>query len=269
MQYDPIKKQAGDIFSCCRPARVLFFRILNLLLLRSWYVRKEIRKWARTAPAGATVLDAGSGFGQYVYFVSRLRGNFPVKGIDVKQEEIDNCRRFFGSGKERPEIVFEKADLTTFVEPDSYDLILCIDVLEHIREDTAVMENLYKSLKKGGSLIISTPSDQGGSDVHQQGESSFIEEHVRDGYSVPEIEKKLGRAGFRKMESLYSYGKPGQLSWKISMKYPVKMLNRGKIFFLVLPFYYLVVLPVAMVLNLRDLNKKHQSGTGLIVRAVK
>ena len=269
MQYDPIKKQAGKIFNCCKPARVLFFRMLNLLLLRSWYVRKEIRKWARSAPAGASVLDAGSGFGQYVYFVSRLRGNYPVKGIDVKQEEIDDCRRFFGSKREGAEIVFEKADLTTFVEPDTYDLILCIDVLEHIREDVVVMENLYRSLRKGGSLIISTPSDKGGSDVHHHGDSSFIEEHVRDGYSVPEIEKKLGRAGFRRMESLYSYGKPGQLSWKISMKYPVKMLNRSKIFFLVLPFYYLVVLPFAMMLNLRDLKKKHQSGTGLIVRALK
>jgi SAM-dependent methyltransferase len=268
MHYDPIKRQAGRIFRS-KGGRVVFFRLLNLLLLRSWYIRKEIRKWARFAAPDASVLDAGSGFGQYVHYVSKLSGNFTVKGIDVKEEEIEICNRFFRSDGHGSKIVFEKADLTTFVEPDAYDLILCVDVLEHIQEDVLVMENLQKSLKKGGCLIISTPSDKGGSDVHKNGDTSFIEEHVRDGYAVEEIEQKLGRAGFRRIESLYSYGKPGQLSWKLSMKYPVKMLNLGKVFFLVLPLYYLVIFPVAMLLNSRDLYKKHSSGTGLIVKAVK
>ncbi|MFP4367448.1 MAG: hypothetical protein ACLFQA_10175, partial [Bacteroidales bacterium] len=69
MHYDPIKKQAGNIFNCCKSARILFYRLLHLLLLRSWHIRREIRKWSRHAPDNALVLDAGSGFGQYVYFV--------------------------------------------------------------------------------------------------------------------------------------------------------------------------------------------------------
>lgn len=269
MQYDPIKRKTAKVFNCCRSARVMFYRLLDLLLLRSWYIRKEVKEWAGSAPENARVLDAGSGFGQYVYYVSQLKGGFNVKGIDVKQEEVDICNRFFREGNEGSRVLFENADLTGFVEPDSYHLILCVDVLEHISEDVLVMENLCKSLKKGGMLIISTPSDQGGSDVHESGDDSFIGEHVRDGYAVEEIEKKLQRAGFRRMESLYSYGKPGQLSWKISMKYPIKMLNKGKIFFLVLPLYYLITFPFALLLNLRDLRKKHKSGTGLIVKAIK
>lgn len=266
MHYDPIKKQAGNIFNCCKSARILFYRLLHLLLLRSWHIRREIKKWSRHAPDNALVLDAGSGFGQYVYFVSGLNRNYSVKGIDVKQEEIDIGNRFFaGNGT----ISFEKADLNSFVEPERYDLILCIDVLEHIKEDVKVMGNLCGSLKKGGLLIISTPSDQGGSDVHEHGQSSFIEEHVRDGYGKKEIEDKLEKAGFSKTGVSYSYGKPGQLSWKISMKFPIKMLNLGWIFFLVLPFYYMITLPFAMLLNFMDLRGNLESGTGLIVRAVK
>lgn len=40
-------------------------------------------------------------------------------------------------------------------------------------------------------LLISTPSDQGGSDVSGDGEASFIEEHVRDGYNINDIQDKL------------------------------------------------------------------------------
>jgi SAM-dependent methyltransferase len=269
MQYDPIKKQAGKIFDCCKFARVVFYRLLDLLLLRSWYIRHEIRKWAAGAPADARILDAGSGFGQYVYYLSRVSGRYRIKGVDVKAGEIEICNRFFGNNGPGAQIKFETADLTTFVEPGVYDLILCIDVMEHIGEDVRVMENLFRSLRKGGTLLISTPSDKGGSDVHKEGDGSFIEEHVRDGYAVEEIEAKLGRAGFRRIESEYSYGKPGQLSWKLSMKYPVKMLNLGKVFFLVLPFYYMAVLPFAMALNFRDLRKKNITGTGLIVKAVR
>lgn len=269
MQYDPIKKDAGRIFNCCRWARVLFYRLLNLLLLRSWYVRSEIKLWAGSAPPDAAILDAGSGFGQYVWFVSRQGRNFRVKGIDIKVDELAICNKFFGGERSGGTVSFEKADLTTFVEPESYDLALCIDVLEHIEDDVTVMENLCRSLKPGGMLIISTPSDQGGSDVHHDGDSSFIGEHVRDGYPVQEISSKLRQTGFSRVKTRYSYRRWGRLSWIISMKYPVKMLNLGNIFFVVLPVYYLITFPFAMLFNFFDLYGRRGTGTGLIVKAWK
>ncbi len=56
----------------------------------------------------------------------------------------------------------------------------------------------HRSLKNNGVLLISTPSDQGGSDVHNETEESFIDEHVRDGYSIKEITDKLGEADSKK-----------------------------------------------------------------------
>jgi hypothetical protein len=53
------------------------------------------------------------------------------------------------------------------------------------------------------------------------------------------------------------------------MKYPVKMLNSTKLLFIILPFYYMIVLPFALVLNLLDIAIKHKSGTGLLVQAGK
>ena len=65
MQYDPIKRSLGSVFNSTPFLRKVFYRLLDLLLLRSWHVRREVKKWAATAPKDASILDAGSGFGQY------------------------------------------------------------------------------------------------------------------------------------------------------------------------------------------------------------
>ena len=122
---------------------------------------------------------------------------------------------------------------------------------------------------EGGYLVISTPSDQGGSDVHSDGDKSFIGEHVRDGYSLEDITGKLRTAGYDEINVSYTYGNPGSLAWRLSMKYPVIMLSATKLFFILLPFYYLAVMPFVLALNCADLNGKHVKGTGLLVIARK
>lgn len=269
MKYDPIKKNLGEVFNKRPFLRKLFYRLLDLLLLRTWHIKKAIRKWKRNYKDQASILDAGSGFGQYSYYLSKQSKNWKILGVDVKQEQIDDCNRFFKQINKSERVQFEYADLTQFKKTSAFDLILSVDVMEHIEEDVTVFQNFYDSLKTGGMLLISTPSDQGGSDVHDDDDHSFIDEHVRDGYNMNEIEEKLKKAGFSKVESNYSYGTPGKISWKLSMKYPILMLNASKLFFIFLPFYYILAYPISFVLNYFDINQKHQTGTGLIVKAVK
>ena len=118
-------------------------------------------------------------------------------------------------------------------------------------------------------LVISTPSDQGGSDVHDEGEGSFIEEHVRDGYNIDDLKAKCLRNGFSKVEARYSYGTPGKISWRLSMKWPLLMLNTSKLFFIILPFYYVLTYPFAYLMNWLYVSITHSTGTGLIVKAWK
>ena len=273
MQYDPIKRSLGNVFNKTPFLRKLFYRLLDILLLRTWHVKKELRRWKKNYPDGATLLDAGSGFGQYSYFLSGVNTKWKVLGVDVKQEQIDDCNRFFKQINRSDRVKFEYADLTKFKKPETFDFILSVDVMEHILEDVQVFKNFSASMKKGGMLLISTPSDQGGSDTqhdHDHDEvTGFIDEHVRDGYGIKEIEDKLKAAGFSKVDARYSYGRPGSISWKISMKYPILMLNTSKLFFIVLPFYYLILYPFALILNYFDVKNHHKTGTGLIVKAWK
>ncbi len=269
MQYDPIKKKVGRLFSGSVFMRKAFYFCLDLLLLRAWHVHKALKRIVRKNPFKAFMLDAGAGFGQYSWRMSRMNKNWLIKAVDIDPGHTSGNSAFFAMAGLSERVTCETADLTLLTEKETYDFILSVDVMEHIKEDELVFTNFFKALKAGGVLLISTPSDKGGSDVHHEGELSFIDEHVRDGYSIDDITGKLSRAGFRNIRARYTYGIPGSISWRLSMKYPVKMLNSSAAFYLILPFYYLVIFPFALILNSFDLILTHKSGTGLLVSADK
>ncbi|WP_235208340.1 class I SAM-dependent methyltransferase [Saccharicrinis fermentans] len=220
-------------------------------------------------------MDAGSGFGQYVYYLSSKNKGWHITGVDVKEEQVKDCNEFFSRIKRQDRVQFQYGDLTKLSVEGGYDLVVSVDVMEHIEDDEGVLKNLYQTMNPGGMIIISTPSDQGGSDAHHHeaehddGVTGFIDEHVRDGYNLQEIIQKLKKAGFKDVDARYSYGWPGKISWKLSMKYPIVMLNATKVFFILLPFYYLITFPFSFVLNIMDVRGNHKKGTGLIVKAFK
>jgi SAM-dependent methyltransferase len=269
MQYEPVKKFLGRFFTGSQFMRITLYFLLDLLLLRTWHVKKALRKIAIDFPGNALVLDAGSGFGQYTFSMSKMNKRWKIKAVDINNEQVEECNRFFGKAGLSDRVTFHTDDLINLSDPDCYEIILSVDVMEHIEQDVQVFRNFFNSLKNNGVLLISTPSDKGGSDVHDNTDKSFIDEHVRNGYSIKDITEKLSIAGFKKIDASYTYGKPGNISWRLSMKYPIRMLNISYLFFIILPFYYLILFPVSMVLNIFDLVITHKTGTGLIVSARK
>ena len=91
MQYDPIKRSLGKVFNQTPLLRKLFYQLLDLLLLRAWHIRKELRKRTRSTPEVKTILDAGSGFGQYTYRMARWFPKANIKAVDIKPEQIEDC----------------------------------------------------------------------------------------------------------------------------------------------------------------------------------
>lgn len=269
MQYEPIKKSLGKFFSRSLILRKSLYFLMDLLLLRTWHVKKALKKIARDLPQDSRILDAGSGLGQYTWRLSRMNSHWRIKAIDISNEQTADSRNFFRKSGLEGRVDLRILDLTCLADRNCYNLILCVDVMEHIRDDLQVFRNFYNALLPEGYLLISTPSDKGGSDAHGENDESFIDEHVRNGYSIEDMISKLTAAGFDRIRISYTYGKPGSLSWKLSMKYPVGLLNTSYLFFIILPFYYLVFFPVSLILNIFDLYLNHSSGTGLLVLARK
>ena len=193
MKYDPIKKVFGNAVSDNSFLRKVFYWLLDLMFLRSWHVRKKVRE-LYPKNTKMDIFDAGMGFGQYTYFMAKRFPDSSILAVDVKNEQVEDCRKFFSKCGYN-NVKFEIADLTKIDYKDKFDFILCVDVMEHIVEDELVFNNFYSALKKGGKLLVNTPSNLGGSDAHDDDDESFIEEHARIGYSKEDITGKMNRAG--------------------------------------------------------------------------
>lgn len=271
MYYDPIKDRLGRMFSRRPALQRLFYRLLHTVFLRSWYVRRELREIVDCLPKDepVDVLDAGTGFGQYAYYIASEFRNARVLAVDIKPDYLENARRFINQTELRGRIVFEERDLTALELDRAFDLVVSVDVMEHIEDDRTVFRNFHRVLKDGGHVIINTPSDQGGSDVGTEGEEGFIEEHVRPGYGIDELQSKLRDAGLEPVRALYTYGTYGSKAWRLLIKWPMQMLARTPLAYAVLPFYYLAALPIGTALNALDMGDENESGTGLIVVARK
>ncbi|MEN3037623.1 MAG: methyltransferase domain-containing protein [Candidatus Kryptonium sp.] len=268
MKYEKIKSKIDEIISEQSFLRKILYAGLNILLLRAWYVKSEVQKFFVSKNEKCNVLDAGCGFGQYSYFIAKKFKNSEVLGVDINERRIKDCEKFARTEKIE-NLKFEIADLTKLNFAEKFDLILAIDVMEHIEDDEEVFKNFYKAMKKNGLLIISTPSNLGGSEVHSDEDESFIEEHVRSGYGADEIKNKLEKIGFKNILVKYSYGKWGNLSWKLMIKLPVLLLGKSFAFAILLPIYYLIVLVPGIFMMWLDTKVENKNGTGLIVTAWK
>ena len=266
MDYDPVKDRLIKAFEGSVLGQRVFFGLLHLVFLRSWYVRRTLKELLAKNPT-ARILDAGTGFGQYTDWILRRFPETRIVAIDIKQDYLDRLSGYLKKAglADRAEVRF--GDLTQLEEFGPFDLVLSVDVMEHIEEDVQVFTHFHRVLCDGGALIVNTPSDQGGSNVSGEGESSFIGEHVRDGYGVPEIEGKLAQAGLDMDRAEYGYGKAGTIGWSLLVQFPMLLLGRSMAFAVLLPLYYLVALPIGVVLNAIDLAVNNPTGTGLTVLA--
>ncbi|MBT4334076.1 MAG: class I SAM-dependent methyltransferase [Candidatus Cloacimonetes bacterium] len=258
MQYDKVKDIFAKIIDKYSVFRKLFYLLLDLLLLRQWYVKREINKYFSTEKS-LRFYDAGAGFGQYSYFVLNRFKKAKIHAADLKTDYIDSFAQY-AQNKGWNGFTAQQADLVEYTPKESFDLIIAIDILEHIEDDEQVLQNFRKVLEKGGKLIISSPSNFDES-------AKFTAEHVRPGYSKEEICSKLERTGFSIRSFEYSYGKFGQIYWKLALKYPLSLISKSKILAILLPIYYIIFYPIAFGFMLLDYYNKNKIGTGVIVVA--
>jgi len=109
-----------------------------------------------------------------------------------------------------------KMDITAIPEPDqSYDMVICNHVLEHIPDDSLAMRELYRVLKPGGFAILQVPisyalestfedpSVTTEADRYRQfGQKDHVRIYGRD------YTRRLERAGFKVNEMPYAASLP-------------------------------------------------------------
>jgi len=105
------------------------------------------------------IVNAGCGLGQWVFY--SYKKGFCSIGLDIAKDTISRLNHYIlDKGMTPSRIQFIEDDIRDIkqVKNDFCDLILTFGVLEHFKDNVAVLEQFYKILKKGGYAIITVPN---------------------------------------------------------------------------------------------------------------
>lgn len=112
-------------------------------------------RWSRAVrqlrlPANARVLDLGCAFG---FGTRLLAGKYQTYGHDLSEIYIARAHRAV------PNAVFTYGPAHDLPYPDSFfDGMFLLDVLEHVPDESAVVDEIARVLRSGGQLVISVPN---------------------------------------------------------------------------------------------------------------
>jgi 2-polyprenyl-6-hydroxyphenyl methylase/3-demethylubiquinone-9 3-methyltransferase len=109
---------------------------------------------ARAGIAGKRVLDVGCGGGLLAEGMARRGAQ--VTGIDLAPEALEVARLHAmesGIGVEYRQIAVEAL---AEAEPGSFDLVTCLEMLEHVPDPSKVVAALARLVRPGGHVVCST-----------------------------------------------------------------------------------------------------------------
>lgn len=68
-----------------------------------------------------------------------------------------NIHTFDLNADANPDIVGDISKYNESIKEETYDVIVCTEVLEHVYDFQNAIKEMYRILKKGGTLLVSTP----------------------------------------------------------------------------------------------------------------
>ncbi len=102
----------------------------------------------------ARVLDVGCGGG--ILSEAMARSGARVLGIDLSQAVLDVAELHALEAKLAVEYKAIAAEELAAANPGSFDLVTCMEMLEHVPDPAATLSALATLAKRGGNVIVST-----------------------------------------------------------------------------------------------------------------
>ncbi|MEO7503813.1 MAG: class I SAM-dependent methyltransferase [Sphingomicrobium sp.] len=167
--------------------RAVFDRMAELDSTHWWFVARgrilrELIARVVKPPAQARILELGCGTGHNLAMLAEFG--------TVEASELDDGARALAAkrfGKPIRNVLLP--DLSAF-EPDHYDLIALLDVLEHVEDDAGLMAAILGRLKPGGALLLTVPANPWMWSEHDRAH------HHHRRYRKPDIARLARDAGF-------------------------------------------------------------------------
>jgi SAM-dependent methyltransferase len=130
--------------------------------LISWSHRQRFRVGLRVARQfeGNRILDYGCGDGTFLAMLARQsRALGRTVGCELKESVVADCRARLAEQDGLIFVTIDELDHPDHVE--AYDLVICMEVLEHIVDVTPVLERFRRLVARGGAVLISVPVETG------------------------------------------------------------------------------------------------------------
>lgn len=248
--------------------RKFYILLTHSLLLKNNIIRREIKLCGRRKRKSQHVFYPGFGMGQLLGLFAKEPKKYSVLAIDKDSNMVIQSSNYFQE-EHINNIYCRSADILEYHENEAFDLSLSINLLNYIEDDMTALRNIFNSLKKPGILIIFNSSNYADDKASTLNIGVYRDKKFRTGYGIIELKQKLKEVGFSKVKARYVYGTFGIMSWKLTTAWPSSMIKLSKVFFLILPIYSIICIPIVFILNLLDMNFKHKKGKCIVVKAFK
>ena len=192
------------------------------------------------------LIDVGCGSGAFT--IGSTKRGYESVGLswDERNQGVARERAKLAKVKN---ISFDIQDVRKLHEREDYyekfDTAICLEVIEHILDDQKVLNDINKTLKTGGKLLLTAPF-YGYNAIVPSDNGPFVTEetgwHVRRGYWEKDLRPMMEKAGFEVKEISYC---SGYLSQKIT---GFMWKNQNKAKFLT----WLLILPLRILPPLFD-----------------
>jgi ubiquinone/menaquinone biosynthesis C-methylase UbiE len=150
-------------------------------IVARWYAKirgssSQIADWKKQAaqltaglPAGADILEVAPGPGYFSLEMAKL-GRFHVTGLDISHTFVEIARG--NSRKAGLPVDFREGDASIMPFADqSFDFIICQAAFKNFSRPDAVLNEMYRVLRPGGTAVIQ--------DMNRDTSSAAIREEVR------------------------------------------------------------------------------------------
>jgi SAM-dependent methyltransferase len=204
-------------------------------------------------------LDAGSGSGAFTLYAS-VAGNEAV-GISFDDRKNQTARAR-SKILNQARVQFITCDLRRLSElaPSlgSFDQIMCLETIEHVRDDAKLMRDLAAVLRPGGQLLLTTPFSGHPGLLGDRVSVSEDGGHIRRGYTHEELRELMNDAGLDITWQGYIGAITSQALTNVQ-----RWISRGNWF-----LAWMVILPLRTVRALEPLVKRIHHGPLLSVAVV-
>lgn len=138
---------------------------------------------------GKKTLDIGCGDGVLSYLLAKAGAH--VTGIDNEDHGLKYAKENLEKMNHKQNLTYSFVNASAYEMPfesDSFDVIVCCEVIEHVQEPERLLAEVLRVLKKRGKFILTTP--------HRLTEFPEDINHVKE-YFPGEMEQLLKGATFK------------------------------------------------------------------------